>query len=183
MEWQGCPACAHIVLEITEDKLEHGKLEHEAYSDRLAKVGNRRYFDRRVEELLQSREPMVFCYCDLDHLKEVNDTYGHPEGDWYLTDFAETVQENIREHDVFARLGGDEFCIVLRKCPEAQAAEKMETILQKFNRRGAKPYEKSFSYGIVSLTGGYGSADLEDILRRADAAMYQQKRERKNERK
>ncbi len=182
MEWKGQPAYAHIVLEITEDKLEHGKLEQQANYDKLTKIGNRYYFYSQMEEMLQSKEPMVFCYCDLDHLKAVNDTYGHPEGDWYLTDFTETVKENIRENDVFARLGGDEFCIVLKKCPQEQAAEKMEHILHVFNRRGAKPYEKSFSYGIVPLTGGHETADIDHILQQADAAMYQQKRERKNER-
>ena len=183
MEWKGQPAYAHIVLEVTEDKLEHGKLEQEAHYDKLTKIGNRHYFYNQVGDMLQAEEPMVFCYCDLDHLKEVNDTYGHPEGDWYLTDFAETVKENIRENDVFARLGGDEFCIVLKKCPQEQAAEKMEHILHVFNRRGAKPYEKSFSYGIVPLTAGHGTVDLDEILEQADAAMYRQKRERKKERK
>lgn len=183
MEWQSRPAYAHIVLEITEDKLRHGELEREAHYDKLTKVGNRHYFYHQMEDLLQAKVPMVFCYCDLDHLKEVNDAYGHPEGDWYLTDFAETVKESIRENDVFARLGGDEFCIVLKKCPEEQAIEKMEAILQKFTRRGAKPYPKSFSYGIVPLTAGHEAADLDHILRQADAAMYQQKRARKNERK
>lgn len=67
---------------------------------------------------------MVFCYCDLDHLKYVNDRYGHLEGDRYICRFVETVKSCICENDLFARVGGDEFCIILRKCPKEMAERK-----------------------------------------------------------
>lgn len=80
MEWQGEEAYAHIILEVTKDKLEQDKLEQEAYFDTLTQIGNRYYFQKKLDELLDTGNDLIFCYCDLDHLKYVNDTYGHMEG-------------------------------------------------------------------------------------------------------
>ncbi|MFR7901196.1 MAG: GGDEF domain-containing protein [Ruminococcus sp.] len=73
---------------------------------------------------MKSGEGVILCYCDLDHLKYVNDNYGHGEGDWYIRHFSDTVSCNIRQEDVFARIGGDEFCIVLRHCQVETARRK-----------------------------------------------------------
>ena len=176
MEWQGEKAYAHFIQEVTQEKLEQGKLEQEAHFDTLTQVGNRYYFRQQADALLAAREELTFCYCDLDHLKYVNDTFGHSEGDWYLCHFVETVRRRIREKDVFARLGGDEFCLVLRGCPDGLARRKMDEILAEFARQDdAHDYKKSFSCGIVQLPQGHGPAELDDILRQADKAMYIQK--------
>lgn len=75
---------------------------------------------------------MVICYCDLDHLKYVNDNHGHTEGDDYIRSFVEATQHHIRDDDVFARLGGDEFCIIFRDCQRATVEERMAQIQQDF---------------------------------------------------
>ncbi len=177
MEWQGEKAYAHFIQEVTQEKLEQGKLEQEAHYDTLTQVGNRYYFQQQLDDLLHSGEDFVLCYCDLDHLKFVNDNFGHSEGDWYLCHFVETVRRHIRENDIFARLGGDEFCLVLRGCPEDLARRKMGEILADFSRDDPQhPYPKSFSCGIVGLPARHAPLDLDDLLRQADKAMYVQKR-------
>ncbi len=183
MEWHGEPAYAHIILEMTAEKLEQGKLEQAAYFDKLTKIGNRRCFDRRTAELLKSGVQLLFCYCDLDGLKYVNDTFGHAEGDLYLCTFVAAVKRQIRENDVFVRMGGDEFCVVLKSCPHELAAEKLCRAQKAFAESGPeKPYEKSFSFGIVEIPADHGAVDLEEVLHEADNKMYLQKREHKRAR-
>lgn len=179
MEWQGEPAYAHIILEVTEEKLEQGKLEQEAYYDTLTGIGNRYYFHKKVDELLQSGEGLVFCYCDLDHLKFVNDTYGHAEGDRYICHFVETVKTQIREQDVFARIGGDEFCVLLKGCPENVARAKVIRMQADFAAGNNDGYPKSFSFGIVQIPKGHGKVELDLVLQQADQAMYEQKKAHK----
>lgn len=106
MEWQGEKAYAHIIRDITEEKEREEKLEEKAYLDALTGIGNRNLLVGKMKEFLEKSEKFVFCYCDLDHLKYINDTYGHEEGDWYLNHFVDIVQEQIRKKDLFARIGG-----------------------------------------------------------------------------
>lgn len=182
MEWQGEAAYAHIILEITEEKREQDKLEMEAYHDTLTQIGNRYYFHKKVDELLQTGDGLIFCYCDLDHLKYVNDTYGHAEGDWYICHFVEIVKAHIREQDLFARIGGDEFCILLKGCPEDVARTKVMRMQEDFAAEDTKSYPKSFSFGMVHIPKGHGKIELDLILQQADQAMYEQKKAHKRER-
>ena len=160
-------------------KEEANQEKMQASIDPLTQVGNRYYFQREVEELLKTDEELVFCYCDLDHLKYVNDNYGHLEGDWYLRHFTDSVKKEIREKDLFARIGGDEFCIILKECPQEVAYSKMYRIQHDFAKQSGKPYEKSFSFGIVRLPANHGEVDLEKLLHEADHAMYEQKQAHK----
>ena len=180
MEWQGEEAYAHIILEVTQDKLEQDKLEQEAYFDTLTQIGNRYYFQKKLDELLDTETDLIFCYCDLDHLKYVNDNYGHMEGDWYICYFVDIVKHNIREDDIFVRVGGDEFCLVLKGCPKDVALKKIRQIQKDFASESTRSYDKNFSFGIVQLPEGHGAVDVDDILKQADAAMYQQKKEHKS---
>ena len=185
MEWEGEPAYGHIVVEITQEKREHGILEQEAYFDKLTQIGNRLYFFKQIPPLLESGCSLAICFCDLDHLKFVNDTFGHAEGDRYLCSFVDLVRSSIREYDVFARMGGDEFCLVLPNCPEAVAESKMQSIQSAFaalppSSTGA--YERCFSFGIAMAEKDHGEMTIDSLLQQADRAMYDQKRRHKAER-
>ena len=182
MEWQGEQAYAHILLEITREREEQDRLELKAYSDTLTSIGNRSFFIKQVEELLTTGEALVICYCDLDHLKYVNDNHGHAEGDVYICSFVNAVQKFIREDDVFTRLGGDEFCIIFRNCHEDAVEERMKQVQEEF-AKGYKPYAKSFSYGMVQVDENHDSIDLDMMMDLADYRMYQQKKAHKNNRK
>ena len=177
MLWQGQKAYAHIIREVTEEKQRQSRLEIEVYKDPLTGIGNRLFFFEKATEILKSGEGVILCYCDLDHLKYVNDNYGHGEGDWYIRHFSDTVSCNIRQEDVFARIGGDEFCIVLRHCQVETARRKMRRIQKIFASEKEHPYKKGFSFGLEEIPEGHGNLIIEDIIGHADRAMYRQKRE------
>ena len=133
----------------------------------------------RIVEVLKEESSLTFCYCDLDHLKYINDQYGHTEGDWYITFFVETIQKHIRKEDVFARIGGDEFCVILYNCPYEMAERKIRKIQKEFSSGQTKEYPKSFSCGIVEVEGGNEELQVRDIIKQADHEMYLQKKEHK----
>ena len=152
------------------------QMEVEALQDTLTAIGNRHFFETKIHELLSSGEEFIFCYCDLDHLKYVNDRYGHLEGDWYIRYFVQTIQNYIRKDDLFARIGGDEFCIILRNCPKEMAQEKIHRMQDSFSHYDlTKPYAKSFSCGIIEISADHDEIKVDDLLQKADAIMYQQK--------
>lgn len=203
MEWQGEKAYAHIIREVTEEKNREARLESEAHHDPLTGIGNRHYFQEKAQELLETGEALVFGYCDLDHLKYVNDHYGHREGDWYLCHFAKCVKHEIRTGDIFARIGGDEFCVILRGCPKEAAEEKMERILARFRSEEHRQdsdrtvlegseetseaeaevhsYPKSFSWGTIEIPQDHAPVEVEEIIHRADGVMYRRKRAHKEQ--
>ena len=121
-----------------------------------------------------------WLYCDLDHLKYINDNFGHLEGDEYLKFFVRVVKENIREEDIFARIGGDEFCILLRSCAREDAQNRMADIQREFSERNKTVYERSFSCGIIEIPENHSPVKLEKLIHEADENMYGQKREHKN---
>lgn len=155
------------------------ELEEEAYRDKLTGIGNRHLFHERAETMLATGKKIVFCYCDLDHLKYVNDHFGHQEGDRYLLYFVETVKANIRPGDLFVCLGGDEFCVVLLNCSQETMQEKFRNVHEAFSREGAGDYPKNFSYGIIGLPERHDIVSTDEILQRADGVMYEYKRKHK----
>lgn len=155
------------------------ELEEEAYRDKLTGIGNRHLFHERAETMLATGKKIVFCYCDLDHLKYVNDYFGHQEGDQYLKHFVDIVKANIRPEDLFVRLGGDEFCIVLLNCSKEIMKKKFEHVYEVFCNEEDNDYPKSFSYGITELPERHDIVSTEEILQRADEVMYEYKRKHK----
>lgn len=182
IEWNGKAAYGHIVLEITQEKREQDLLEQEAYFDKLTRIGNRLYFQKQTAPLVESGCSLAICFCDLDHLKYVNDTYGHAEGDRYLCSFVELVRDSIREYDVLARLGGDEFCLVMPGCPEVTAQAKMLHLQEQFAALPARkeaPYTRVFSFGIAMAEKDHARTTIDALLQQADQIMYAQKRQHK----
>ena len=151
-------------------------LELEAHFDPLTGIGNRYDFHQKLDALLKTDNELVFCYCDLDHLKQVNDTFGHAEGDKYLCGFVELVRKHLRASDIFARLGGDEFCIVLRNCSLELAQREIAHMQDDFAKASTPQYAQSFSCGLVHLPKGHGMIDVDLTLQQADIIMYQQKK-------
>ena len=151
-------------------------MEQEAHHDALTGVSNRAGLALSLATLNKTDGQFAFCFCDLDHLKHVNDTFGHDEGDRYLCAFVQTVQKHLRERDIFARVGGDEFCIVLRGCSESLALREMAAMQEDFVRESPSEYTQRFSFGVSFLPKGHGEVDFDALFRQTDAAMYVQKK-------
>ena len=176
MEWQDKPSFAHFIHDITQEKKEQDQLHKQAHMDALTQVGNRYCFQDEMQKLLDSKISATLCYCDLDHLKYVNDNYGHDKGDTYICDFVAILKSNIREDDIIARLGGDEFCILFKNGSIDSINSKMKLINEKFSKQ-AKDYPQSFSFGTVYIDGNKETSLLK-ILQTADQRMYAQKRKK-----
>jgi diguanylate cyclase (GGDEF)-like protein len=122
---------------------------------------------------------MVLLFADLDKLKDINDSFGHPEGDRALRAVANVLKETFRTSDLIARLGGDEFIVLAINAPEA-GIQKMVSRLQKnierFNQQN-RYYQISLSYGVARFDPR-NSTSLEEMILQADQALYEQKRNR-----
>ena len=157
------------------------RLLHEALTDALTQLPNRRYgMDHLTHECAFSAEtklPIACIMLDIDHFKRVNDTYGHEAGDDVLRQFAATVQANCRKNDVVFRYGGEEFCVV---CPSTGAADAMglaERILDAVRAANFKIRGDSLritaSAGAALRRCGADTADL--LIAAADRALYRAK--------
>lgn len=168
---------SHNKVRVKQEKKEQDRLHQQAHIDALTQVGNRYYFQDEMQRFLDCKTTATLCYCDLDHLKYVNDNYGHDKGDTYICDFVEILKSNIREDDIIARLGGDEFCILFINGSIDSINQKMEFINEEFSKQ-AVDYPQSFSYGTIYINGNEDTFLLK-ILQIADQRMYALKRKRK----
>ncbi|PHR70409.1 MAG: hypothetical protein COA66_12580 [Arcobacter sp.] len=175
-------------LELTSKKLKasNAKLIKISTIDYLTKISNRRYFFELGDKLfkLSKRHNTYFCIIaiDIDFFKKVNDHYGHNIGDEVLKFISFTIQNTIRDTDVFARIGGEEFAIILKDTNINGAKELAEKI--RFNI-DLHPYITStlkihctISLGIVSMNKEDKS--LSTLLDKADVALYQAKEAGRN---
>ena len=150
-----------------------------AVTDHLTGLGNRRGLEMAASRILEINRrrgvESVLLYFDLDKFKSINDDFSHAEGDRALQEFADLLRKVFRGSDVLARLGGDEFVVLLSGSGEhAAAIQRFRAALQVRNDRTNLPYPLAASIGIANLDST-GEQTLEQLLHRADQAMYQEK--------
>lgn len=124
---------------------------------------------------------LLLIFIDMDDLKIINDHYGHSEGDKALEAVARLLQATFRESDIIGRMGGDEFAVLainVQENSDRVIAERMQTSLVSFNRANQKEYELSFSWGMIYYDPRE-NAPLVNLLTKADALMYENKRRKK----
>ncbi|WP_438498809.1 sensor domain-containing phosphodiesterase [Alteromonas australica] len=168
--------------QIEERKEIELKLIHDAHHDSLTDLPNRAMFTSRLELAIASKQRysdnlFAVLFIDLDRFKVINDTLGHHAGDEFLIEVARRIALCIRGHDLLARLGGDEFVVLLDNFDEVSDVEEVasriiNSISEPFLLDGKEMYSGA-SIGIAHLEPYYRSAD--EVLRDADAAMYQAK--------
>lgn len=153
-----------------------------AEHDSLTKLRNRHSFMRELEEAVcDSRargEQLALVYCDLDAFKEVNDAGGHTVGDHVLARFGAVLVKSVRQLDLAFRIGGDEFAMLLRGCGCDEARRVVERTVAAWVREARDDLllrGVAASFGIA-VRDPIGEQSGEDLLRRADEAMYDAKR-------
>ncbi len=167
--------------------LSHERLQRVAAIDPLTGLYNRRFgLERLSQEFsrsVRSNEPLGVVLFDIDHFKSVNDTYGHHVGDNVLKSIAKNVKGVLREGDTLMRYGGEEFLAVLPGAGEADlraVGERMRRIVESsVTFESGTEVRATISLGGVSFPSA-DVADLEDLIRKADAAMYSAKKTGRN---
>ena len=176
-----------IAEDITEKKQLEGELQRLATTDVLTQSSNRRHFfecaQRAFDSAREDGTPLAFLLLDIDDFKRINDSYGHQEGDQVLQRIADSGKAVLRRGDLFGRIGGEEFAAVFPGC-NAQAAEQIAERLQRAIQRLSFSHEEqvygvTVSQGLTALTDE--DVTLDSLYARADAAMYQAKRQGKNQ--
>lgn len=146
--------------------------------DALTNVLNARAFAERLgQELDRNRRyprPLALLYLDLDDFKIINDTHGHQTGDAVLRLVADAMRSSVRTADVVGRLGGDEFAVLMPETDAQLANEAAKRLVAGLRNVFKGTPNVTASIGVVACTATDASTD--DLLRRADAAMYDAKR-------
>ncbi len=154
--------------------------------DPLTQVFNRRGLDEAVPTLLSFARrvgrPVAVLACDLDHFKRINDEHGHPVGDRVLQQFARLLMKSFHQADLVARLGGEEFVVIVPGADDdaglaAAQALRQAVLQQRFGEAG-QPLAVTVSIGVASMPGSQATWD--ELLQRADAALYEAKARGRN---
>jgi diguanylate cyclase (GGDEF)-like protein/putative nucleotidyltransferase with HDIG domain len=164
-----------------ENALKYRQAESSATTDYLTGLPNARslflHLDGELARCKRSKSPLAVVVCDLDGFKEVNDHYGHLEGNRVLHALAEKLKANCREYDYVARMGGDEFVLVLPGVPPAIVGEKEELIRRLTSEVGWEIFAKNcLSMSVGDAFYPSDGTDAESLLAEADRRMYINKR-------
>jgi diguanylate cyclase (GGDEF)-like protein len=174
-------------VDITERKYAEMELERLARTDMLTGITNRRHFFELAESQFGVAQrydhQLAILMLDVDHFKSINDQYGHLAGDFILHFVAQQCQNSMRSTDIFARYGGEEFICLLPEQTEKGAVELAERIRQLLEQT-----EVTYEAHRLRVTASFGlalietesSLTLEQMIDRADQALYQSKRDGRN---
>ncbi|MCV3210364.1 EAL domain-containing protein [Mesorhizobium sp. YC-39] len=169
--------------DVTERRRVEERMTHLALHDTLTNLPNRSMFRERLDQALREATDLAILSLDLDRFKAVNDTWGHPAGDWLLKCVAERLQRCLRnETDVVARFGGDEFVIIQFNPKSAADAEKLAKRIVDIIGRPFRDKSRDMHVGIslgIALFPDDGT-DADTLLKNADMALYRAKSEGRN---
>jgi diguanylate cyclase (GGDEF)-like protein len=166
--------------DITEEKRAEERISYTAYVDELTGLPNRKVFCQQLEQELkrvQRGERLAVLYLDLDYLKQVNDTLGHPAGDKLLTNVADRLRGCVRDIDLVARLSGDEFAIIQKLLDQPSDAAALAVRIRDAIR---EPFDLDGHQVTVDISVGIsiapnGATELDELMKTADIALYEAK--------
>jgi diguanylate cyclase (GGDEF)-like protein/PAS domain S-box-containing protein len=171
-----------ITRDITERKQTEQELRRFATIDALTGVYNRRtgllLFAQQLRFAKRNNQKLCLCYIDTDFLKNINDIYGHAEGDEALKNVSTILKAAVRKIDIVCRIGGDEFIVILPQCTMKQAGyiwDRIDKKVQSFNAKNTKPYSISLSRGFSEYDPEFDTSS-EQLIQIADKEMYIHKR-------
>jgi diguanylate cyclase len=180
-----------LVLSKTEiSNLQHSleAIRAESLTDPLTGLGNRKYFDRAVEDAvalaIKEGGPLSLLMFDIDHFKSFNDNYGHLTGDQVLRLVAMSLRQTIKGQDITARYGGEEFAVVLPNTAMRQALTVADHIRRAVMAKELKKKSTGEILGRVTISVGVSilrpGDDTDSLIERADACLYAAKRSGRN---
>jgi len=181
------PAYCMILRDISDKRDISENLRKATYCDHLTGLSNRRAFFEAAEVELARRKkavrPVSLIILDADHFKAINDRYGHPAGDAVLCHLAATMRAVCRQVDVLARIGGEEFAVILPSVELSGAWAVAERLRAQIHAAPARFEQQAISYSVSigvavmddTLTG------FDDLIKRADQALYAAKRAGRNQ--
>jgi len=177
-----------IARDITERKSLEEKLRVISITDELTGLYNRRGFITLSEQhrkmVARTRQAMLLFFADLDKLKEINDSFGHQEGDKALMEVAEILKSAFRESDIIGRIGGDEFAVLVTNASDAAGnllAARIRSIIDRRNKTGDKSYPLGISTGVAQYDPAH-PCSLDELMSRADERMYKEKKSKLSDR-
>jgi len=182
--YNGKPASLAYLRDITERKrLEH-QLQTMSLTDELTGLYNRRGFITLAEQQLKiaerTKKDMLLYFVDLDKMKQINDIFGHQEGDKALVEVAAILKEVFRESDIIGRMGGDEFAILVIDTTDElrnMLINRFHNIIDRHNSLDTRAYTLSLSIGVASYNHKT-HCSLDDLIKKADTLMYDEKRKK-----
>jgi diguanylate cyclase (GGDEF)-like protein/PAS domain S-box-containing protein len=182
----GTSSRIYAAQNITERRRAEKRIRYLARIDALTKIPNRMQFQhllqRGIARARRASQPLCLFYIDIDHFKEINDTFGHLAGDTTLETVADRLSTALPDHSIIGRLAGDEFAVIIHGLgPDKEGLEKTSLLAQKLLNRLADPF---FVQGHeVFMTASMGVAyypkdapNVIDLIRNADAALYSAKK-------
>jgi len=170
----GTAAALELIARRTGERLSlvraFARSETQAHTDPLTGLLNRRSLEHRVQDLVETGDPYIVAYADLDHFKALNDVHGHDVGDRALRLFAHVLRDSVRPSDIPARYGGEEFVVVLPECGVDDAVAVLERVRDRLAdavREGECP-EFTVSAGLASSSV---QKTFSEVVEAADRAL------------
>lgn len=179
----GSAGLLHVVDDISDWKKQEHQLVKSATIDPLTSTYTRSAGMRKLSEMVRLRDEERNCvaFADIDGLKEINDRYGHTEGDFVIKTVAQCLLSSVREADWVVRYGGDEFLVLLHNSgvkTARNAIGRMRDKLAAVNAQANKPYHMDVSVGISAITPDMRHA--QDVIKVVDRDMYENKAAKRN---
>ena len=163
-----------IYKDITDRKEREKKIQYLLYKDQLTNLYNRRFFEEELKRLDTKRQlPISVIMADVNGLKIVNDSYGHKKGDELLKRTARILKDSVRDEDILTRQGGDEFAILLPQTEKDKAKKLIRRIKNETAKTNKETVPVSIALGVA--TKEKIEQNIENILKKADDNMYQNK--------
>lgn len=178
----------YLILEITKGKQLEKELKKLAHYDTLTGSCNRGHglalLDYQLKLAKRNKSSILLAYTDIDNFKDINDIFGHEEGDKVLKKVVKLLKSTLREIDIICRMGGDEFLLIfpdssLKEAPLIK--ERLDKNLTKLNQALKKSYKIEISIGL-SYYNPSNPLSIDKLIRIADKKMYEDKKDKKHKR-